>query len=164
MRVYNVLLHLYPASFRNEYGEEMRAVFARRRREVTGLASAFALWMDTIAEIVGNAVLVHVDVLKQDLGYTVRILRRAPGFAITAVLIVALGIGATTAAFSVTDFALIRPLPSPDAGQLVKAWARTPGYSRMELSAANYRDWKRGSTVFAGLGAYYTLAVNMVSN
>src|SRR5256885_16432830 len=142
MRTYNALLHLYPASFRNEYGEEMRAVFTRRRREATGFPSAFALWLDTIAEIVGNALLVHADVLRQDLGYTMRILRRAPGFAITAVLIVALGIGATTAAFSVTDFALIRPLPFPDAGQLVKVWERTPGYSRMELWAANYRAWK----------------------
>src|SRR5438552_4582735 len=163
MTVYNVLLHLYPAAFRNEYGEEMRAVFARRRGEVAGFTGAFALWTETIADTVANAVLVHVDVLRQDLGYTARILRRAPGFAITAALIVALGIGATTAAFSVTDFAVIRPLPFPDAGQLVKVWERTPGYSRMELSAANYRDWKRGSTVFAGLGAYYTLAVNMVS-
>ena len=163
MRAYNVLLRLYPASFRNEYGEEMRAVFERRRRDITGFGSAFALWTDTIADVVATALLVHVDVLKQDVGYTLRMLRRAPGFAITAVLIVALGIGATTAAFSVTDFALIRPLPFPDAARLVKVWERTPGYSRMELSAANYRDWKRGSTVFESIGAYHGLAANMVS-
>ena len=74
-------------------------------------------------------------------------LRRAPGFAITAVLIVALGIGATTAAFSVTDFVLLRPLPFPEPDRLVKVWERTPGYSRLELSPANYRDWKAASTV-----------------
>src|SRR5437870_15464 len=158
MRAYDLLLHLYPSSFRNEYGDELRAVFARRRRAATGPFGAIALWLGTLVEIAGNATLVHLDILRQDLSYTGRVLRRSPGFAITAVLIVALGIGATTAAFSVTDFALIRPLPFPDAGQLVKVWERTPGYSRMELSAANYRDWKRGSTVFAGLGTYYTLA------
>src|SRR5207248_10552021 len=137
-------------------------VFARSRREA-GAAGAAAVWVSAVFEVAANAALVHWDLLRQDVRYTFRILGRSPGFAITAVLIVALGIGATTAAFSVTDFALIRPLPFPDAGQLVKVWERTPGYSRMELSAANYRDWKRGSTVFAGLGAYYTLAVNMVS-
>src|SRR5207302_7158527 len=134
-----------------------------RRQRTAGSIAVVMLWTETILDTVRNAALVHLDILRQDLGYSVRTLRRAPGFAITAILIVALGIGATTAAFSVTDFALIRPLPFPDAGQLVKVWERTPGYSRMELSAANYRDWKRGSTVFAGLGAYYTLAVNMVS-
>ena len=149
MRAYNLLLRLYPASFRNEYGEEMRLVFARRRRDVTGPGSALLLYVQTIAEVVGNAVLVHMDLLGQDLRYTARMLRRAPGFAITAVLIVALGIGATTAAFSVTDFVLLRPLPFPDPERLVKIWERTPGYGRMELSPANYRDWKKASTVFA---------------
>jgi predicted permease len=162
MRVYNLLLHLYPASFRNEYGEEMRALFARKRRDVSGAASAIALWLGTIAEVAGNAALIHWDLLRQDLGYTLRVLRRAPGFAITSILIVALGIGATTAAFSVTDFVLIRPLPFPDAARLVKVWERTPGYRRMELSAANYRDWKTASTVFERIGMYHTLAANLL--
>src|SRR5712692_3966691 len=139
--IYSLLLRFYPASFRHEYGEEMRAVFARKRRDVTGASGAIALWLETIAEVVGNAALVHWDLLRQDLGYTVRVLRRAPGFAITSILIVALGIGATTAAFSVTDFVPIRPLPFPHASRLVKVWERTRGYNRFELSAPNYRDW-----------------------
>jgi predicted permease len=106
---------------------------------------------------------VHLDILRQDLSYTGRVLRRSPGFAITAVAIVALGIGATTAAFSVTDFVLIRPLPFPHAYRLVKVWERTPGYGRLELSAANYRDWKKASTVFDGLGMYHSLTANMLS-
>jgi predicted permease len=162
MRAYDLLLHLYPASFRNEYGEEMRALFADRRQRAGGPASALALWTDTFAETLANAALVHLDVLKQDLAYTFRMLRRAPGFAVTAIVIVALGIGATTAVFSVTDFALIRPLPFPASSRLVKLWERMPGYSRMELSAANYRDWKKASTVFERIGTYYTIAANML--
>jgi predicted permease len=161
LRIYSLLLHAYPASFRNEYGEEMRALF-RRRRQSVGTLGAIGLWFSTIGETIGNAVLVHADLLRQDLSYTVRMLRRAPGFAITAMLIVALGIGATTAAFSVTDFVLLRPLPFPQPERLVKLWERVPGYGHMELSAANYRDWKAGSTVFESIGLYHSAAGNLV--
>ena len=164
MRIYNLLLRVYPASFRNEYGEEMRAVFARRRRDAAGPLGAGVLGLQTIAEVLGNAALVHWDLLRQDLSYTARMLRRAPGFAVTAVLIVALGIGATTAAFSVTDFVLIRPLPFPNADRLVKVWERTGSYGRLELSPANYRDWKQASTVFESLGSYHGLAANLLSS
>src|SRR4051812_19439624 len=140
----------------------MRAVF-RRRRQAVGAGGAIGLWIATLTEVLGNAVLVHIDLLRQDLSYTVRMLRRAPGFAITAMVIVALGIGATTAAYSVTDFVLLRPLPFPEPDRLVKMWERTPGYGHMELSAANYRDWKAGSTVFESLGLYHSAAGNLVS-
>jgi predicted permease len=104
---------------------------------------------------------VQLDILKQDVWYAGRALRRAPGFAITAVLVVALGIGAATAAFSVTDFVLIRPLPFPEPDRLVKIWETTPGYSRMELSAPNYRDWKAAATSFESIGMYHSEAVTM---
>src|SRR5215210_304730 len=115
MALYRWLLCLYPASFRYEYGEEMRRMFARRLSDATGVAGRAALWLRTVGEIVSNAALVHADLLRQDAAYSARMMRRAPGFAITAIAIVAIGIGATTAAFSVTDFVLIRPLPFPDA-------------------------------------------------
>ena len=161
MRIYRALLHLYPASFRNEYGSELRAVFARRR-EAAGAAGAIGLWLETIVDVVANAALVHLDLLRQDLSYTARMLRRSPGFAITAMLIVSLGIGATTAAFSVTDFVLLRPLPFPEPDRLVRLYEKTPAYSQLELSAANYRDWKQGSTVFERIGLHHGAAGNLV--
>jgi predicted lysophospholipase L1 biosynthesis ABC-type transport system permease subunit len=82
MAVYNLLLRLYPAAFRNEYGGELRAVFARRRREAAGPLDAVALWLSTIADVAGNAALVHLDLLEQDLHYTARMLRRTPGFVV----------------------------------------------------------------------------------
>ncbi len=162
MRFYDWLLHCYPASFRNEYGPEMRSLFARRRLEAQGSLGGATLWISTVAEVLGNAALVHLDILRQDIGYSWRMVRRAPGFALTAVIIVALGIGATTAAFSVTDFVLLRPLPFPEPDRLVKLYERTPGYSRLELSAANYRDWKQGSTVFESIGLYHDTAANLI--
>jgi putative ABC transport system permease protein len=163
MGAYRLLLRLYPTSFRHEYGADMCAIFARRRRDAAGVVAIAALWGRAIVDVLWNAAAVHLDIFRQDLRYALRTLRRAPGFAITALLVVALGIGATTAVFSVTDFVLIRPLPFPAADRLVKLWERTPGYSRMELSPANYRDWKRASTSFISLGSYsVTMSMNLI--
>ena len=65
---------------------------------------------------------VHLDILRQDLRYVRRSLGRAPGFALTVVVVAALGVGATTAAFSITDHVLVRPLPFPAADRLVQLW------------------------------------------
>ena len=66
MRLYNLLLRLYPASFRNEYAAEMGPLFARRRREATGLGVA-GLWLIAIGDTLVNAAGAHVDILKQDI-------------------------------------------------------------------------------------------------
>ena len=159
--MFNLLLHLYPASFRHEYGAEMRAIFAQRRRAASGPAVA-ALWLSTIAEACLGAASIHLDILRHDLAYTLRMLARAPGFAVVAVAIVALGIGATTAAFSVADFVLLRPLPFPEPDRLVKLWETTPGYGRMELSAPNYREWKDAARSYASMGVYHGADVTMM--
>ena len=98
---------------------------------------------------------VHWDILQQDLRYTARTLSRARGFALTAIVIVALGVGANTAAFSVTDFVLFRPLPFPDADRLVTIWQRTAGLLADgavagQLSATGSRRPRRSS----GSGIY----------
>ena len=162
MRLYRALLHFYPASFRAEYGEEMVSVFRARRRDVTNPLSVLLLWIAGFFEILFNAIAVHWDILRQDLRYTTRTLARSPGFAITAILVVALGIGANTAAFSVTDFVLIRNLPFPQAERLVKIWQTTSGYDQMEFSPLNYRDVKRMSKSFEAMGAFLPGAVNLV--
>ena len=162
MRIYRLLLHLYPSSFRAAYGEEMQSIFESRRRKARGAAALTGLWLGTFFEVLSNAATAHWDILRQDLRYTGRALRRAPGFALAAVLVVALGVGANTAAFSVADFVLIRPLPFAQPDRLVKIWERLPGYSRQELSPADYRDWKRMSSSFALMGASRGLAVNMI--
>jgi predicted permease len=111
-----------------------------------------------------NALAVHWDILRQDLRYTARTLSRARGFAATGILIVALGVGANTAAFSLTDFVLFRPLPFPDADRLVTVWQSQGGYSRMELSPSNYHDWKQAATSFERIGAFTNLSANLVGS
>ena len=107
----------------------------------------------------------HWDILKQDLRDTVRTLSRARGFALTAILVIAIGVGANTAAFSVADFVLFRPLPFPNPDALVRLCEgpRTGGgWGCMnELSPANYRDLKNRSSSFQQLGAFASNAVNL---
>ncbi len=163
MRLYRALLHLYPASFRREYGAEMTADFARRSRGASTLPAMVALWAETIADLAVNAGRLHAELLVQDVQYAIRTLGRSPGYATTAILVTALGIGATTAAFSVTSFVFLRPLPYENPDRLVTIWHRTPDY-RLELSPPNYRDWKAQQRSFEAMGAYHGLETNFVAN
>jgi hypothetical protein len=76
----------------------------------------------------------------RDLSHSARALRRAPGFTIVASVTLALGIGATTALFSVVNGLLIKPLPYPDADALVAVWHTAPGMNtpQLPLSASQY--------------------------
>jgi predicted permease len=163
MRAYRALLRLFPSSFRHEYGGEMVAIFSRRLRDTRGAAGTVVLWMETLADVLGNALRVHVDILRQDLRFSARSLGRSRGFAAAAILVSALGIGATTATFSLTDHVLLRPLPFPEPERLVQLWQTqlAKGYGRVELSPANYRDWKHTSTSFEAMGAMQTLSTNL---
>jgi predicted permease len=161
MRFYRLLLHLYPASFRAEYGDEMCAIFAERRRNASRAAVLLLLWPGAVLDVVRNAVPVHLDILAQDLQYAARMLGRSPGFALTAILVAALGIGANTAAFTVTDHVLIRALPYPDSERLVKLW-ESPRGGRNEVSPPNFRDWRRMSGSFEVMAPYRGLSVNLV--
>lgn len=163
MGFYRALLRLYPKSFRTQYGDEMCAVFARELKTSTG-GAWLALMIRAVLDTVLNASRVHADITRQDLRYAVRSLRRTPGFTITAVAVAALGIGATTAAFSVADHVLLRPLPFPESERLVKLWENQiqRGYSRMEASPPNYLDWKRLSTSFDGMAAYAPVTASLL--
>lgn len=156
MRVHRALLHLFPRSFRAEYGGEMEKDFAREWNEAHGVG-AIGLLIATAIDVAANAWRVHLDILEQDVKYAVRSLRRTPGFTVTSVVVAAIGIGATTATFTLADHVLIRALPFPDSHRLVKIWEdrSSRGYPRLEPSPPNFRDWQRRATVFERLEAFY---------
>jgi predicted permease len=88
-------------------------------------------------------------------------LRLSPGFTLAVVLVLGLGIGATTAIFSVLDAALLRPLPYPEPERLV--WVTDIQMQTMETPASfpEYLDWKQATDVFDGLGGYWTTSYTL---
>jgi len=96
----------------------------------------------------------------RDAGFGLRLLRRNPGSTLVAVLTLALGIGATTAMFSVIYATWLAPLPYRDAERLVMVWSHFEG-RRESVSQADFIDWKRRATVFEDLNAWNGRDVNL---
>lgn len=91
----------------------------------------------------------------RDLRLGFRQLLRAPGFAVTAILTLALGIGATTALFTVVNAVLLEPLPFPGSSRLVQVWrSELPALTYGSASYARYLDWRTHQRVFTDLGAW----------
>jgi putative ABC transport system permease protein len=89
----------------------------------------------------------------QDLVYSARGLRKSPGFSLTAIAAIVIGLGATTAIFSLLDAAILRPLPFRDARTLVAIFERPPLYLRNSVSPATYLDWRDENHSFEAMGA-----------
>lgn len=90
----------------------------------------------------------------QDLRYGFRMLLKNPGFAIVAVLTLALGIGANTAIFSVVNSVLLGPLPYKDADKLAIVWESRPAEGRNVANPANFMDWKEQNQSFTDMAAF----------
>jgi putative ABC transport system permease protein len=93
------------------------------------------------------------DVLR-DTRYAMRQLIKAPGFTGVAIVTLALGIGATSAMFSVINGVLLRPLPYPEAERLVHVYEILPRFGRFSVAPASFLDWRTQNTVFERLIAY----------
>ena len=98
-----------------------------------------------------------VDELRQDFRYAVRSLRSSPGFTATALLTLALGIGANTAIFSVVRGVLLEPLPFRDADRIVRVWHAHPanGIERGSLSEPDFLDMRAQSNTVDAMGGYW---------
>ncbi|HJR35877.1 MAG TPA: ABC transporter permease, partial [Gemmatimonadales bacterium] len=97
------------------------------------------------------------DELGQDLRYAMRALRRSPGFTLTALLTLALGIGANTAIFSVVRGVLLEPLPFDRPDRIARVWTMNPstGIERGALSEPNFLDWRRESRLTESMGGFF---------
>jgi putative ABC transport system permease protein len=87
----------------------------------------------------------------RDLVYAARVLRQAPGFAWIVVAVLAIGIGANCAIFTLVDATLLRPLPYGHPNELVQVWEKPPGHDRNAVSPLNFLDWSEQNQVFASM-------------
>src|SRR5258705_3866946 len=99
------------------------------------------------------------NVLKQNLTYSIRALLKTPGFTLTGVLTLALGIGSTTAIFSVV-YAVFEPMPYPKPDQLVMVWSQSQG-DRNSVALADFGDFKQRSSSFQDLNAWGGASFNV---
>src|SRR6185436_10860883 len=99
------------------------------------------------------------DILKQNLRYSIRALLKTPGFTLTGVLTLALGIGATTAVFSVV-YAVFEPMPYPKPDQLVMVWSQAQG-NRNSVALADFNDFKQRSSSFQDVNAWAGASFNV---
>ncbi len=94
-----------------------------------------------------------VDVTR-DVRYSLRTLRRSPGFTIVALLTLALGIGAVTTVFSLVNGVLLSPLRYTDSEELVYMWERLAAFENASVSYPNFLDWRERNRVFEDLAAF----------
>ena len=95
-----------------------------------------------------------LDHFWQDLSYGVRTLRKSPGFAVIAILTLAIGIGANTALFSVVNGVLMNPLPYAQPDRLVAVYARSNEFNKFSISYPNFLDWSRENHSFSSVAAF----------
>src|SRR5262249_42761287 len=162
-----LLVSLYPPQFRRDVGlafvdaleDRMRA---RRAAGASALQACLPAVVDTLrnapAEWIGSRAgrvaaprrkgRPVVDKVMQDVRYALRLWRRRPGFALVAILTLALGIGANTAMFTIVNAVLLRPLQYPNADRLVSVWGRTTAYPRGLISYDEYEAIRAQTGVF----------------
>ena len=137
----------------HERGGLSRAEAERRARlELGGVAQV----SEAVRDVQSG---VALTTLWRDVTYGVRALSRAPGFSAAVIVVLALGIGANTAIFSLVNGVLLRPIPLPEGSQLVRLFhvpppRSFPGVKRFSVSPANYLDWKAESHAFDAMAVY----------
>src|SRR6478735_2446034 len=123
-------------------------------QEASAIVARFLSAKESVRE---TSRLLWLETAARDVRYALRGLRLNPGFATTAVLSLTLGIGASVAIYTVADNLLLRPLPYPDAKQLVMLYEMNPhrDSKRNVISPANYFDWKAQSSSFSAIGGFF---------
>ena len=150
--------------FRSELDEEMAFHRAQAQQEFVAAGMSAKAARRLAARQFGNAerlkersteaIGFRLETVLQDLRFALRQLRRNPGFTVTAILILALGMGASVAIFGFVDAALIKPLPYPDPNRLANVEERGKNFPMSPISYQDFLDWKRSNAVFSSVAAF----------
>src|SRR5215216_4527382 len=190
-RLYRALLHLYPPRFRRAFAQDLVETFRDQRRDAarqghppgafwfTALrdlaTQASAEWLASLWRMAGNrhrteheesAMAAVPQALRlAELRFAARRLARVPSFTVAAVFVLALGIGATTAVFSVVNGVLLRPLsyPAPDRLVSLTHTIEVSGVSKADQSDASFLFYQKHARAFDGISASRIVDVNLGS-
>jgi putative ABC transport system permease protein len=184
MNLYRVLLLAFPRKVRREFGDEMTRLFDAQWRDAREAGESIGrLWVRAGVDAIRHGTAerlammrerrirrepeasegVRMHALRQDFKYAVRLLGRQPGISLTAVITLALGIGANSAMFSAVDAILLRSLPYQDPDRLVMVWEKrqAEGVFDNVVAPADYVDWARMNTVFESMAAFAPSSVDL---
>jgi len=161
-RIFRALLRLFPFEFRSDYGRDMQQTLREQHREARrdgSIVSLVRLWLDMARDVVSTAPREHLVILKQDVGYALRGLRRAPVFAASAVLTLAIGMSAITGMAAVLNAVMFRPLSVEDPQQLVSI-SHQDGLSHY-VSYKDLEDYQAESSVLSDAIGYVPRAATV---
>ena len=158
VRLFRALLRLFPSEFRGDFGDDMVEDFRDQHDSASrrgGLAPVVRLWTRTLADHVRRAPREHLDILRRDAGYAMRLLRGRPALAVSALLTLAVGIGLNAAVFTFVRGVLWRSLPLPESHRLVdvRQVSPPPDSEPTAVSPANLIDWEAQSRSLDGLAS-----------
>jgi predicted permease len=153
-RIFRALVRLFPFDFRSDHGRDLEQTLREQHRDAQregGLAAFVRLWLDVARDVLTTAPREHAAILKQDVGYALRGLRRAPIFALSAVLTLALGLSAMAGMFAIADAVMFRPLPVDRPEQLISI---SNGTGAPGLSFPDLQDYRRRTPALADAIGY----------
>jgi predicted permease len=154
-RMLRLLLRLLPFDFRADHGREIEQVFRAQRRETHGFGGLVRVWSETVQDVLTTAPRQHLQLLRQDVAYALRILRRAPGFTAAATITFAVGIGGATSVFTVVNAFVFRPLPVERPGELVSIAALDSHFEMPHaFSFPDLQDYRRGQAAFSDIAGF----------
>jgi putative ABC transport system permease protein len=166
-RVFRAVLWLYPAEFRDRFGEDMTGAYraARMDAALRGRRGVAAFWSGVAADALLRAPGEHMQMTLSDLRYALRGLARAPVFTVVAIVTLALGIGANTAIFSVVHAVALRALPYREPSRLVRIWEKNDRLQILQFSTSvpNYMSFREQSRTFDDLAGWRSGSVTLTT-
>ncbi len=154
--LFSAVLHLYPASYRDEYGREMTLVLIDRLRAEHASVGRMLVVLGACVAVLADAPRQHAMVLAQDLRLALRLIRRERWFAAVAIGTVAIGIALSSAVFTVGKSLLVDQLPYREAERATMVWVTNPqqGFDRDVTSYPRLLAWRERSRLIETFAAY----------